>query len=928
MAVESFRSCVNGACWTVYVLCILSSTCFGLSDDPQMTFDKLFSAGMLAYNQEDWQTCIRSMERAQDDFKFYKQTVLDCRINCRKKFRTFENGDLESSVKQTDNSLSFLKFYDQIIFESDCIKRCRKSIFGERPEKVPKNVLTNFENRLAYSYLQFCYYKIRRMVDATSAAYTFFLKNPDHQDTINNIQSYRRLFDVKDEEIVDMERKQYKVYRGEGEKAYQMEDWDKVITSFERALQEYYLEHERCRADCEGQYEHERDPDFIHAVADHYISVLQCQVDCAVVLSKIYVHQQPNYFAEHFHYLQFAYYKKKDYDRAVEAAGTYLLFLPDNEDMMANKMFYVQKLGYHEAHFTPRKEALQYYKRQLMMENMLDFVNMKYSTGVDEDEDEYDEDSGEGDQDDRIDEDVMGDVVNDMINDPEGQENYMKIFERIGMKILQDKEDLKGPRFVARGFTREGQCIELMYMINSIKPDQNGIRQLSVREALELVKNDSDYEMALRTMLKTSEIVRHYNGRFFNKTEFFIKDVKLACREPVENGEVPCVPQETGQCVDDTEMLEDDSHNDYMSVSYLTDNDDSEIYFLDRWRRKQSSSLPGSIKCGHLVGFEASDRHGIIPSKTQRCAMVITYTSDRRHDNPIIRKAKTYLLSLEDQRSAINNSVILQKFEKEGTVVVQANEELHRNERVIADGLIDEEACSALIDLAKNGGIIGDGYSEKGNYEAVAISPHTDNEIFEGLTIRRAIKLVKTGAVSKESVELYLSASERSRLFVEKFFNLTKPLYFDFTHLVCRTAVEGVQTGRTDPSHPVHGDNCQLNLQDGTCKRSFPAFVQRDYSAVMYLNEEFEGGEFFFAHSNTSADVTLKPKCGRIVGFNAAHLHGVNSVTKGQRCAVAMWYTLDPNYKELARTQAHKVLTSLSASQENIEGSHTADICP
>ncbi|XP_021368340.1 prolyl 3-hydroxylase 1-like isoform X2 [Mizuhopecten yessoensis] len=876
---------------------------------PVLTFGRLYTAGIQAIRDRKWHKCILFMKMAIEDHRFYKESIIDCRLKCKQEVHK-HTGDSSFTV------LDFQDVYLQLaLTERACVQICRNVVFEERPiTRISEEYWHDFNIGKPYNYLHFCYYKVDRMADATSAAYTFFLKNPDHQDTIDNIQSYRKEFGVKDNEIVDMERKQYKVYRGEGEKAYHAGDWDGVIEYFERALQEYYLEDERCRADCEGQYEHERDPDFIHAVADHYISVLQCQVGCVDVLSKIYVQQQPNYFAEHFHYLQYAYYKKQYNDRAVEATGTYLLFIPDNEDMQANRRYYIQNLGYHEAHFTPRKEALQYYKRQQMMEKMLEFVNVKYFTEMYDDEDD-DIDMEKGD-DQMAEEDLMNEVEKNKKNDPklDGQEFYMKIFEKIGMKILAGKEDLKGSRFLAKGFTREGQCIELMYMISSIDPDQNGIRQISVVEALELVKKDSDYEMALRTLLKTTELTRHFTGRFFNKTEYFIKDVKLVCRDPVENSadQGPCVPQESGQCVGDTEVSEGYTDNDYISVAYLTDNDDSGIYFFDRWMRKQSSSLPG-IKCGHLVGFEAFDRHGILPSKSQRCAMVVTYTSDRSHDNPVVRIAKSFLLSLENQRSASNSSVILQKFEREGTTVVQANAELHGNERVIADGLIDDEACSALIALAKNGAIIGDGYNEKDNFEAVAISPHTDNEIFEGLTIHRAIKLAKSGAVSKESVELYLSASERSRLFVEKFFNLTKPLYFDYTHLVCRTAVEGVQAGRTDLSHPVHGDNCQLNIKDGTCSRAFPAFVQRDYSALMYLNDDFEGGDFFFAHSNTSADVTLKPKCGRIIGFNAAHLHGVNSVTKGQRCAVAMWYTLDPNFKELARIQAQKVLSSMSS---------------
>ncbi|XP_060086359.1 prolyl 3-hydroxylase 1-like [Ylistrum balloti] len=905
-----------------WILLLLSwSCCIGLVWDlprsPVLTFGKLYTAGLRMYVDEKWHKCVLFLKMAIEDYHFYKETMTNCRLKCKQEVQEYMDDGMFTMI-------DLQSLYIQVsVTEKACVQKCRAAVFEDRPvASISEEVWNDFNNGKPYLYLHYCYFKIGRLVDATSAAYTFFLKNPDHKDTITNIHAYRKSFGVKNEEIMDLERKQYKVYRAEGEKAYEKEDWDNVISHFERALEEYYFEHERCRADCEGQYEHDRDPDFIHALADHYISVLQCQVTCGDVLSKIYAEHQPNYFAEHFNYLQFAYYKKKDHDRAVVAAGTYLLFVPDHEEMLANKMFYIQKLGYHEAHFTPRKEALQYYKRQQMMEKMLEFVNTKYS--IDEEDDEVeDEETDEEEMDNLMIEDLIEDPEVDIIKAQDKQEFNLKIFEKIGMKFLQDQDSLKGPRFISKGFTREGQCIELLYMINSVTPDKHGIRQLSVAEALELVEEEVEYEMALRTLLKTSEITRHYTGRFFNKTEFFIKDVKLVCREPVDNGDsqAPCTPQESGQCVDDTEIQ--NNTNDYTSVAYLTENEDSGLYFLDRWNRKQSSLLPGSVKCGHLVGFEASDRHGIIPSETQRCATIVTYTSDRRHDNPLLRKAKAFLFDLEDQRMANNNTAILKKFETEGTTVVLANEELHSNERVIADGLIDEEACSTLIELAKNGAIIGDGYNEKDNFEAVAISPHTDSEIFEGLTIRRAMKLAKSGAVSKESVELYLSASERSRLFVEKFFNLTKPLHFDFTHLVCRTAVEGVQAGRKDLSHPVHGDNCQLNINDGTCVRAFPAFVQRDYSAIMYLNDDFEGGEFFFAHSNTSADVTLSPKCGRIVGFNAAHLHGVNSVTKGQRCAVAMWYTLDPNYKELARTQARKILDSLSSPSETGQESST-----
>ena len=46
-----------------------------------------------------------------------------------------------------------------------------------------------------------------------------------------------------------------------------------------------------------------------------------------------------------------------------------------------------------------------------------------------------------------------------------------------------------------------------------------------------------------------------------------------------------------------------------------------------------------------------------------------------------------------------------------------------------------------------------------------------------------------------------------------------------------------------DNSHPIHGDNCILE-NDGQCVRRDPAYTWRDYSAILYLNSDFDGGQF------------------------------------------------------------------------------------
>ena len=89
-------------------------------------------------------------------------------------------------------------------------------------------------------------------------------------------------------------------------------------------------------------------------------------------------------------------------------------------------------------------------------------------------------------------------------------------------------------------------------------------------------------------------------------------------------------------------------------------------------------------------------------------------------------------------------------------------------------------------------------------------------------------------------------------------------------------------------------------------------------SAILYFNGDFEGGDFFFAKSVTdlTPDIRVKPRCGRLVGFSAGqeNLHGVLGVTKGRKCAIALWFTLDPGHKEHTFDTAETLLTAMGSS--------------
>ncbi|KAJ8375162.1 hypothetical protein SKAU_G00057420 [Synaphobranchus kaupii] len=244
--------------------------------------------------------------------------------------------------------------------------------------------------------------------------------------------------------------------------------------------------------------------------------------------------------------------------------------------------------------------------------------------------------------------------------------------------------------------------------------------------------------------------------------------------------------------------------------------------------------------------------------------------------------------------------------------LVQNSEALNGTQRVLFDDVISEDECSELKHLAEAVTMAGDGYRGK-------MSPHTPNEKFEGATVLKTLQYGYEGRIPLKSARMFYDISEKARRVIESYFILNSTLHFSYTHLVCRTAITGQQDLRNDLSHPIHADNCLLDPEANECWKEPPAYTYRDYSALLYLNGDFEGGEFIFTEMDAkTVTASVKPKCGRMVGFSSGgeNPHGVRAVTRGQRCAVALWFTLDPLFRELERLQADEVMESLYNRQQ------------
>lgn len=152
------------------------------------------------------------------------------------------------------------------------------------------------------------------------------------------------------------------------------------------------------------------------------------------------------------------------------------------------------------------------------------------------------------------------------------------------------------------------------------------------------------------------------------------------------------------------------------------------------------------------------------------------------------------------------------------------------------------------------------------NKPTINVNHSYDNRVvyYEGLNDNPEIKILMKNIhdrVVKKLVELYQPKS---------------PIYPEATHLV--KWPEGTSLGN-------HADNA---YEDGT-----PNYVPwRTHSAVIHLNEDYEGGHFYF---RDELPITHPPTTGRLVAFGGGidFVHGVQKVTKGERYTMPMWFCQD-----------------------------------
>lgn len=127
-----------------------------------------------------------------------------------------------------------------------------------------------------------------------------------------------------------------------------------------------------------------------------------------------------------------------------------------------------------------------------------------------------------------------------------------------------------------------------------------------------------------------------------------------------------------------------------------------------------------------------------------------------------------------------------------------------------------------------------------------------------------------------EGAAIMADFQRRTTSLLEDFYALTRPLYADTVQL---------NVWAPGACLPPHTDNSN---GDGSRHPSY----WRDFSSVVYLNDDYEGGELYF----TAKDAVLKPRRGMLAAFSAyhGHEHGVLRVERGRRITMPAFYTFWP----------------------------------
>jgi hypothetical protein len=216
------------------------------------------------------------------------------------------------------------------------------------------------------------------------------------------------------------------------------------------------------------------------------------------------------------------------------------------------------------------------------------------------------------------------------------------------------------------------------------------------------------------------------------------------------------------------------------------------------------------------------------------------------------------------------------------------------DEQLLANGQVRK------LTMRKNlpeGVLIFEDYLEK-EYCKV-LTEYADSQVFTKLNVvdfeksdkKKVVTAPSEGRVT-DHVDIDGMSSEILSIFNDVYCNRLSPFYkanFEWYERpqILRYPAGGKYNQHADSDHWVADKKKWMRSQD------------RDYSVLLYLNEEYEGGELEFVNQK----YRFKPKTGMLVGFPSGHeyLHAALPTTSGIRYVIVSWAAIigSPRVRQL-----------------------------
>jgi hypothetical protein len=155
-------------------------------------------------------------------------------------------------------------------------------------------------------------------------------------------------------------------------------------------------------------------------------------------------------------------------------------------------------------------------------------------------------------------------------------------------------------------------------------------------------------------------------------------------------------------------------------------------------------------------------------------------------------------------------------------------------------------------------------------------SDGVDDEFWKGRFLQFGdVLLRRPGAAA-----LMRDAQSRITQRLRRFYELTAPIFADTVSLV-----------RWWPGMSMDPHADRANPDGG-----YHGFPHRDFGSIVYINEDYEGGELYFPR----LDLVVKPTLGLLVAFTGGwhHEHAVIKVRARDRLTMSAFYTFDASHRE------------------------------